>query len=186
MTKAKGTTVVPLQKFIREKFGQDGYDQWLSALTPEAKRVFQGVILTDQWYPLDELYIAPTEVMCRLFYHGEIRGARELGRFSADFALKGIYRAFVKLGFVKAFIRRAGVILPTYYQPSAIEIAAIEDNRAVFRITQFPGMHPVVEQRIAGWIERAVEIHGCKEVGVAVAKSLLKGDACTELVLTWK
>jgi hypothetical protein len=46
-------------------------------------------------------------------------------------------------------------------------------------------MAPVVEQRIAGWIQRALEIHGCRQPAVNITKSLTKGDPCTELDFSW-
>lgn len=186
MTKVKGTTIIPLQKFIRERFGTDGYDRWLASLSDEPRRTFDGTVLSDHWYPLDKMFIEPTEAMCRVFYAGDQNGAWELGRFSADFALKGIYRAFVKFGFIKAFIRRAGVMLPTYYQPSAIDVVMAGDNRAVLRIVQFLGMHRMVELRIAGWMQRAVEIHGYRDAAVEITRSLAAGDPFTEMVVTWK
>jgi hypothetical protein len=186
MTKVKGTAIIPLQKFIMERFGTDGYARWQASLPDQARRTFEGSVLSDHWFPLDALFVEPTEAMCRMFFGGDSRGAWELGRFSADFALRGIYRAFVKFGFIKAFIRRAGVMLPAYYQPSAIDVVTVEDNRAVLRISQFPGMHRIVELRIAGWMQRAVEIHGYKDAAVEITRSLTAGDPFTEMVVTWK
>ncbi len=47
-------------------------------------------------------------------------------------------------------------------------------------------MNKVVEYRIAGWIERALEICGCMNVTVNITQSLTDQDPCTEYNITWR
>jgi hypothetical protein len=42
-----------------------------------------------------------------------------------------------------------------------------------------------VEARIAGWMQRALEINGCKNIIVKMPKSLTKGDPVTEYLVNW-
>jgi len=182
----KGTGIIVLPGFIKQQFGEQGYRQWLEALTPQARQVYEGIIGINDWYPIRATYLEPTEVLCRLFYRDDHKGAWELGRYSAEYALKGVYRAFVKLTSVQFFIRRAGVVLPTYYRPSAIEIAFQGERKTVLRIVQFPEYSPLIEQRIGGWIERSFEIHNCQGIEVKIDKSMARGDSCTEFVVTWE
>jgi hypothetical protein len=184
--KVKGTALAVVTDFIRGKFGPEGLERWLGALAPEAARAYREGIQINHWYPLRELYLEPTAVMCQLFFGGDPGAAREIGRFSADFALKGVYKAFVKMTSVNFFIKRASLLMTTYYQPSRMELASLGNNRAVLHLTEFPEPHPLIEARIAGWVERALEIHGCREVKVDIVRSLTTGAPLTELVLTWK
>lgn len=181
----KGTALVVLPAFIKQRFGEPGHRQWLEALKPEVRRGFEAGIGINEWYPLKEYYTRPTEELCRLFFGGSLAGAWQVGRFSADYALRGVYRAFVKLSSVKFFVRRAGVMLPAYYRPCAIEVLANEDFRTLVRITQFPEPSPVAEHRIGGWMQRGYEIHGCQEVKVEITSSLAAGGAYTEFTITW-
>ena len=43
----------------------------------------------------------------------------------------------------------------------------------------------VIEHRIAGWCERALEFTNCKNVKANITKSLRNGDDLTEIVITW-
>lgn len=52
-------------------------------------------------------------------------------------------------------------------------------------IIKFGEPNYLVEQRIGGWIEKAFEICGCKNVKVSITKSLTKGDEITEYKATW-
>ena len=182
----KGSAIAVLPAFIKEKFGAVRLQQWLSALPAGAHNVFNGGVLISDWYPIKETYLDPTALMCEQFYNGDSIGAHEIGRYSADYSLKGIYRAFVKLASVKSFIKRANTVMATYYKPSAMEIHSVSDGRLVLHITIFPVPSEYAELRIAGWCQRSLEIHGCKDVTWAIPQSLTKQDAFTELAFTWK
>jgi hypothetical protein len=182
----KGTALASIREFVMNEFGKEGLDLWLESLSEESRKLHSASIRLDAWYPLLTMFVEPTQKICDIFYSGDLRGAWEAGRYSADFALHGIYRLFVKIGSVDSLIKRASIIFPTYYKPSTLRVAESEKNRVVLQITNFPEIHRIVEYRIGGWMERAVEISGQKNVKVEISKSLLAGDACTEFVGTWE
>jgi len=180
-----GTAVASLPLFIRTKFGDAGFNRWIQSLSEEAAKVYSTTIFPSSWYPLDKVVIEPTRKFCDLFYGGNIKGAWEGGRFSADYGLKGVLKIFVKVASVNILIKKAGMILPTYYKPSNITIIENDKGKACIQITNFPEMDQIIEFRIAGWIERAIEISGGKYVTVIITKSLVKGDPYSEIKITW-
>jgi hypothetical protein len=182
----KGTAIAALPKFIEEKHGPEGLKKWKNSLAADARKVFDDGVMLSEWYPIKELYLEPTAQLCETFYQGDTKAALEIGRYSADYALRGVYKAFVKLSSVGNFIKRANVLMATYYKPSAMEVVTVDPRRLVLHITVFPAPSQHAELRIAGWIQRSLEIHGCKEVGWAIPRSLAKMDPLTELVFTWK
>jgi hypothetical protein len=181
----KGTAISAIPEFIVAKFGKEGLNQWLNSLTESARKVYGGSILAARWYPVTETMVEPTRKMCELFFRGDIKGAREGGRFSAEKGLKGVYRIFVKLGSPEFLIRKASVIFTNYYQPCEMKVVAQEDRKAVVHITKFPEPSALIENRIVGWMEKALEISGCKRVEVRITQSLAKGASHTEIVATW-
>ena len=182
----KGTAIATVPLFIKERFGEGGLNQWTDALTPEACKVYQASVLVSSWYPLKEVLIQPLRKMCDLFYAGDLKGARESGRFSADYSLKGIYKIFVKLGSPEFMVRRAGTILPMYYTPSEMKVVESRKGQGIMQITKFPDMDQVLEIRIAGWMERAIEISGGKQPNIKITRSLTAGDPLSEFLATWK
>jgi hypothetical protein len=184
--KVKGIAIITIPLFIKERLGKGGLNQWIDALTPEARKVYQASVLVSVWYPLKELLIEPLRKMCDLFYAGDLKGARESGRFSADYSLKGIYKIFVKLGSPEFMLRRAGNILPIYYTPSEMKVVESRKGQGIVHITQFPDMDQVLEIRIAGWMERAIEISGGKQPNIKITRSLTAGDPLSEFLVTWK
>lgn len=183
--KVKGIAIAVMPDFVRERFGPEGLDRWMSAMTQESRDILGGHLLVSKWYPALEAYHLPTEVMCRELYQGDLKGAWELGRFSAEYALKGVYKAFVKSPVVAVNIGHAGLMLPTYFQPATIEVNSLEEGRAVLRITGLEGSTHHVESRIGGWMERALEIAGAESAKVEVTRSLAHKDSFIEYVLTW-
>jgi hypothetical protein len=181
----KGTAISSIPDFISGRFGKEAFHHWLNTLSDGAKKVYGGSILAGSWYPVKEIMVEPTRKMCELFYHGDLRGAKEGGRFSAEKGLKGVYRIFVKFGSPEFLIRRASTIFTSYYQPSEMKVVSEGDRKAVVHITNFSEPSQLIENRIAGWMERALEISGCKGVKIQISQSLAKGAPYTEFIATW-
>jgi len=181
----KGTAVLSIPRFIEEKFGDEGLQKWLNSLSDEAKNVYSQNILASKWYPMNEILVHPTRELCKLFYSGSIKGAWEAGRFSANHALNGVLKIFVKLGTPGFIISRSTSILPSFYHPSEIKVIESDSNRCVICITQFSELSDVIENRIGGWMERALEIQGCKGVSVKITKSVTKNDTNCQYTVTW-
>ncbi len=182
----KGTAVVVFNKFVARRFGPTDLMRCLEALPAGSRAIMEGRVDVNKWYPLQEAYLVPTETLCRIFYDGDPRGAWELGRDSADYALSGIYSSLVKLTTVKLYVQRGSIMLPNYYRPCRSQTDLIEDGRAVIRLTEFPESHPLVEQRISGWMQRALEVRGCRDVKVVTPRAMSRGDRDTEFVITWE
>ena len=182
----KGTAVVSLPLFIEENFGEHERDRWLTALSPQAREVFSGTVETGVWYPLRPIFIEPTRLLCDMFYEGDLRGAWACGMHSAEYALRGILKLFVKFGSPSFIVSRASSIFSQYYRPSLMRVARQTNNETVLHIRTFPEPDEVIESRICGWIEQALRIHGCKTVSVAIGDSLCRGDEKTEIRVSWR
>ncbi|MBN1596205.1 hypothetical protein JW933_09795 [candidate division FCPU426 bacterium] len=181
----KGTAVAVMPVFLRKKFQEEGFQRWLQALSPEAQDIYSQPILSSVWYNLQTHLLEPTVTLCDLFYDGNKQGAFEVGQFSAEYALKGIYRLFVKMGSPEFILKKAAVIMTNYYRPSRLEVPLMEKNRAVLRIMEFAELHAVIEQRIAGWMQQALVISGVKNVNLLITSSLTKNQPFTEIIATW-
>jgi hypothetical protein len=182
----KGSAVRSVPEFVRVNY-RDRFDEWLDALSESSRGIMKELIIPAiSWYPIKPGIIEPTQKICELFYDNDERGAWEAGRFSAEAGLTGIYKMFVKLGSPKFIIGRAATIFESYYKPSKMEVVDLEDNKVVIHIQQFPELERLVELRICGWIEKALEVSGSQSVNVSVTKSLTQQDSVTEIVITWQ
>ncbi len=184
--KVRGKALIPMPVFIKRKYGNEGFQRWLDAISVEAHQVFISGIKSNEWYPLTETFTKPTANIAQLFYDWDLKTAAwELGRFSADFGLKYL-KLIVKIGSPTFLINKASEIMSSYYNPSKIEIVKTVDANVILRISNFPEMSKAVEYRIAGWIDRALEINGCKNVNIEIPKSLTDFKPYSEFRVSWE
>jgi hypothetical protein len=66
-----------------------------------------------------------------------------------------------------------------------MEVVSSNDNEIITHITKFEKPNSIVEYRIAGWKQKALELTHCKNVKVIITKSLTKGDNVTEFNMSW-
>jgi hypothetical protein len=180
-----GAAVISLPLFIKEKFGEQGLQRWLEALPEQARNVYSTPIFQSAWYPMKDILVDPTKKLCELFYNGDLQGAWDCGRFSADHGLRGIYKIFVRLSSPEFLINKASIILPTYYRPSTMQVVENAQGHAIVRVVDFPEIDKVIELRMGGWMERALEISGCKDVQMKIVCSITEGAPYTEFQGSW-
>lgn len=183
----KGTTVKATPEYVQQVFGDDGTKRWLDAMPPVSRALFTQPILTGSWYDLDAALIEPHRAIVELFHGGDAQGGlRALGRFSADFGLRGIYKMFIKLGTPGFIISRGSKIFSTLYTPGRGEVVETTSKSGTFRIIDFPEPTGLVELRIAGWMERALELSGCAAATATITHSISRGDDRIEFHCVWE
>ena len=179
----KGIAIIPMCDYVKKSFA-NRYEEWLNSLSPESRQIMANP-LPGVWYHLQPSIIEPTQQICRLFFNGDKKGAWQIGRHSADYSLHGIYAIFVKFGSPSFIIKRGTKIMTQYYNPSELVMAAEKDNEVIVHVTRFDNPNHLVEMRIGGWMERAIEVSGQKNVKVTITPSMAGGDRLTEFVVNW-
>jgi hypothetical protein len=180
----KGTAVKSIGEFVKKNYPEK-YDEWLKSMPEESRGLFEKGILTNQWYSVREAAIVPTKRICDMFYGGMLEGAWQSGRYSAQAALTGIYKLYVMVSKPMHIIERASRIFSAYYSESDIIVENKSQNTVDVVITEFPQPHEIIEHRIAGWIEAALELSGCKSVKVNIVESKAKGQRRTVMNVSW-
>ena len=183
--KVKGTIVTSVNGYIQENFS-NRYQEWLDLLPAASKEIFSGSVLTTDWYSHEDGLIKPSEIAAELFYGGDIaKLSWQIGRYSAEVGLKGVYKVFILIATPQFIMKRAGKILSSYYHPSQMSIGEERSNGVDLLVTEFPEPTIITENRIAGWIEKALEICGVKNIKVIIPQSLVRGDDKTIYVCDW-
>ena len=182
----KGIALKTTRDFVRTNFHGE-YSKWLRELPDATRNMYEDVIDMTVWYPLREAYLIPIETITRMFFKGNAQECgHTLGYYSAEVALKGIYKVFLLIASPNFLIQRASKIITTYYRPSQVEAFTISPKSAAIRITEFSEMDLALEYRFGGWCKRALELSNCKGVKYAIRKSIVKGDAHTEIEFSWE
>jgi len=181
----KGTAVKSIKEFVEIRF-KDDYDKWLKSMPEESQEIMKGGIFANNWYPMKAGAVEPTKALGKLFYNNDIKQAAwESGRYSAEVGLKGVYKIFVMIAKPQYIMQRASRVFTSYYSPSDLSVVENHDKGLTLHITKFPEPEPIIEYRIAGWCEKALEFTNCKNVRAKITKSLANGDNVTEIVMSW-
>jgi hypothetical protein len=180
----KGTAVIPIRNYV-QKTNPDRYKDWLDALSPESRKCIEWC-LAGEWYPITAAFIEPTEALCRVVHGGDEGSAWTLGRYSADYALSGVYRIFARFGAPHFLLNRASQVFSQYYRPSRIAVTDKQDRACTVQIQEFETPHRLVELRIGGWMERAVELSGRRVLRAEITRSMARGEPVTEYVIQWE
>ena len=174
-----------LREFVKSEF-RDRFNEWVNSLPAKSRMIFSQAIDSSEWYPLKHAGTLPTQKIAELFFKGDNRkAAKEAGSFSAQKALSGIYRIFVKASSPGYIVQRASRIFSTYYRPCNMEIVDKSEKSVTLEITEMQGSDEITELRIGGWIERALTISGAEDVSVDITSSITRGDISTVYCISW-
>ena len=180
----KGSIVKSTEQFVAKSF-PNAHGRWLSKLPSGSKNIYSDLVMASQWYPIQEGLFQPTKLASELFFSDVKQGAWQVGRFSAETGLTGIYKVFVMIATPKFLIERSPRILSTMYEGAELKVVEVTDKVGLVHITKLPVHHEIIEHRIAGWMERALEICGCHNVSLKITKQLSQGDEFTEYRTQW-
>lgn len=181
----KGTAVKSIRDYVENKY-KTRYREWLQVLPKESQEIINTNIYANNWYPIKDGAIEPTKAIAKLFFNNDTKEAAfQSGRYSAEVGLKGVYKIFIIIAKPSYIMQRASRVFQSYYNPSDMSVTNSTDKSMVLNITKFPEPNSIVEYRIAGWIQRALELTNCKNVDVKISKSLTKGDDITEFNISW-
>ncbi len=183
--RTKGTTVKAIQNFVKAEYPNQ-YNDWLNSLPPKSREIMNGAIYATDWYPIQEGAVLPTYHLKMFFDQNSLKAAWHSGRHSADATLTGVYKIFVKVANPSYIIKRASKITATYYENVVVDSGEETKNSVVVTIYKFEQIDKLIEHRIGGWMERALELSGCSDVKMRITKALSKGDIETRYEITWK
>ncbi len=181
----KGTALLAIRDFVKLNH-QDKYEQWLGMLNEGSKQIFQSSIDSTKWYPVEIAAIEPTQRISELFFNNDIvKGAWESGRYSAQKGLTGIYKIFVKATSPSFIISRAKDVFARYYRPCEMEVVKNQDAGVLINLINADGCDNVIVNRICGWIERALEISGVKDIRITTLEKKNEKGNIIEFKILW-
>lgn len=183
--KVKGTIITSVQNYLKANFpGQ--YQDWLKTLPPSSQKMYTNAVMATEWYDYQDALIKPTEQAANFFFNKDVKKISwEIGRYSAEVGLTGIYKVFILIATPQFIMKRGGKILSSFYQPSFLEVPVERPKGVDIHITEFPEPSEVAENRIGGWMEKALEICGVKNISIQKISSMVKGDDKTIYVVNW-
>lgn len=182
----KGTAIAATVDYVREKHGAAALEALLAGVPEESRRILKEKVLPSAWYPIGPAYLTPTRVFCDLFHGGDSAGAWQIGRYSAETALTGIYKALLVFISPRTFVERGPGILTNYYRPMRPEVKLLGPGHYAVFVHDVDEPSPYFDARVGGFIERALEMSGAKELSVKIVAHAARSGDTTELHFVWR
>jgi len=186
MAHVKGSAVKASIQYLEEQVGPATLQKILASLPPSEADLLRVPILQSNWYD--------TSMLIRLMEastpHVQLplgkSVAWEMGRHSAEYGIKTLYKIFFKVADVHFIIKRAPQVMVTYYDSGSMEVMKVGPKEALLHLVDFDEPHLLICDRLQGWMERVVELSGGKDVSLKHPKCMAKGDRVCEYNATWK
>ncbi len=159
MPKAKGSLVVFLRKYLHG-LGADVEAQFLNRLTPDEKEVYQ-TASTASWCDVpvvSGLYEAGAETA----FPADPDRMRLLGRASAKHDLTGLFRVYLMLATVRSVIKQTARMWRTYHDNGDARVERGASNQATLVIENYPALPSNLQEMIAGYVAKGLELAGGK------------------------
>ena len=184
MVQIKGSAIQETINQIKNRAGEDAFQKILALLDEEARNVFKGEIYSSTWYPLD-LFARFLELEIRVLADGKEEMVTRASEAVIERQLRGIYKAFVKLGSPEFVIKRIAAVHETYFQGVPIDVQLAGHGKAVIKYTGFEKQHRIMGFAIIGFFKKALEISGAKDVVLYFTTPIEEGKGYAELSISW-
>jgi hypothetical protein len=184
MAQIKGSVLQETVSQIKRRSGAEAFQKILGLLDEDTRRALQGEIYASTWYSLD-LFTRFLEVEIRVLAGGNEEMVTRGSEAVIERQLRGIYKAFVKLGSPDFVIKRIAAVHATYFQGVSIDVQRPAQNQALVRYKGFEKQHRIMAFAIIGFFKKALEISGAKDVTLHFAVPIEAGREYSELSISW-
>src|SRR6266436_8864953 len=185
MVRIKGSAIKETINQIKSRAGEEALQKILGLLDEETRTICQNEVFSSSWYPLD-VFTRLLEVEIRVLADGKEEMVTRGSEAVIERQLRGIYKAFVKLGSPEFVIKRIAAVHATYFQGVPIDVKLEGNNRALVKYAGFEKQHRIMGFAIVGFFKKALEISGAKDVVIRFSTPIEEGKGYSELSIAWR
>ncbi|RLD41198.1 MAG: hypothetical protein DRI86_13860 [Bacteroidetes bacterium] len=166
----KGTGVISTKAYV-ETNHKSQYKAWVNSLPTKSNSIYTKSISATEWYSVEDAYYYPLKHIAERFYNGDERTTGlEVGRFSANYGLKGVYKVFLMIATPQALMRASKRIISVYFSNTEVKIDDVKKKSLVLSCTRVFTTNELFDYRTIGWCMRALELANCKNVKFDIVK----------------
>lgn len=181
--RVRATTVRVRDHFVNARFGKTAREKLRMAASPALRSTFASS--GDAWVEFSQ-FVEASSLVCTLFGGGNLRLAREIGRYGAETNM-GTWRGIVhRLLSPRTLLGIAAGLWSHHYDGGRLTFDAINESGVRARIIDFPEPHRTHCLAIEGWIERTIELGRPRSQLVRTTACRLDGDPFCEIIAEWE
>ncbi|MGO8991709.1 MAG: hypothetical protein ACLQVI_00165 [Polyangiaceae bacterium] len=164
MPKVRGSAILTRVRYVKEKFGDEGWKRLEPTLSALSKQVLSGPVENRTWHPF-ETFIDLNVRIDALFGRGDNRLCYDIGAYGADKNLTTLYRVFFRLGSVSFIMGKAAALWSEHYDSGKLLSASDESKALTLTLEDFATPHCAHCFSVMGWAARSIELTGASLVG---------------------
>jgi len=168
----KGTGVMSTKAYVETNY-KSQFKAWVSSLPSKSNTIYDNSISATEWYSVEDAYYFPLKHIADRFHDGDQRKTGlEVGKFSASYGLKGVYKVFLMIATPQALMRASKRIISIYFSNTEVNIDEVKKKSLVLSCTRVFTTSELFDYRTIGWCVRALELANCKNVEFDLVKPL--------------
>lgn len=181
--RVRATTVRVRDHFVNARYGKTAREKLRAAASPALRATLMST--GDAWVDFGQ-FVEASSLVCELFGGGNLRLAREIGRFGAETNM-GTWRGIVhRMLSPRTLLNIAAGLWSHHYDGGRLTIEAVSEAGVRASIVGFPEPHRTHCLAIEGWIERTIELGRPRDVRVRKTACRLDGGPACEVVAEWE
>ena len=186
MAQFKGTIFIASALFTERTYGGDAVEQCLQQLDAADRELLRGISAVG-WYPVEPI-LRYHHALQRLHGAGDpgFGVCERLGEFSAEWAIKGILKVFVRFKSPQFLMEKNGAVWGRYHDSGRWEVGSEPHHRLVGRLYDFAVRDEAFCARLRGWVRGAVKITGGRDPQVSERNCRCRGAEYCEFVIDWQ
>lgn len=181
----RGRILIPLRSFVKETFGEQGWNRVLGELAPAHRQVLDGLIVPDSWYPRD-LHRLLIQAIVRLWQDELPDVGRRCGIRAARHHDRFYLRPLLKLGGPMMVVKRAAALYREYFQGGEMSVIERRENGGRILLADELVVREFCGETFLGFIEELVRLAGKEPVRCLQTACRFEGAEHCEFDLEWK
>ncbi len=109
----------------------------------------------------------------------------QISDYTAQNALKGIYKIFIKVATPQFLLNRSRSFVTTFYKDTSIDITISEKNEGELKYCGFDTNYELIMHRIAGWINSSMSFTRAENVVTKLVNITKNGDYTFSVNVKW-
>ena len=184
-TKVKGAVILSRRAFVRQEYGDAGWEAVLDGLPPEDQETLRGFVLSVDWYPFDlneRLDAAIVETLGK----GDPKIFETIGAWSARENLGGPHQHFLSPGEPQQFLGKTDRIYRFYYDTGRRDYEASGATAGVMTTYESETLSATDCLTVIGWYKEALAMCGARGVEMVEETCRAKGGDVCRYRISWQ
>ena len=178
----KGTSIASFLGFVEAEYGVPRTREFVASLEPNLRKRCEGLILASAFYPFEEL--ETLALKARDFFAAGPTFLERSGAHNASVGLAGVHRILLTRPTPFDFLRAAERGWGQFVDSGTVRAEILGEATVRVRIEGLSGSE-VLCSRQTGFLRRAFELAGAKQLEVDEVACTRRGDASCDWKVVW-